>query len=1058
MASVTQTIPNFNGGISQQPDELLFPGQLKDCINALPHPTFGLVKRPGSKRAGTSPLANPVSGGTWFHYYRDESEGSYVGQVAPNGEVRMWRCSDGTQIGVDYDTAGQGGPDSSDPDHTSITNYLTATDSESIQALTINDTTFLTNRTKTISTAGTTDTHPHTHHAFIDLLRSENGRQYSLNIHDPAQAGTTDIDVVTRLKVTDDDLAEGNGTGNCPGIGTQVFSVSTIAKETPPIPESDVDISAVSGDNGECFTVTSHGFVTGDKVYYRRGPDHTSSGTLVGGLTDGTEYYIIKINDNKFRVATSLANANDGTVKTISNDGNDEQYFTTNSNIRSIRNAAGTKLQGAGVRDNLIFRITSLGQQGTSPSANADDSGIDGSGYRCAYNRQITLLNGGEGWAEGDQITVLLDSAQTTYEYEVEVEKIESSPTKITINGGANGAIRPEPTPFDADTAVTADSILGGISAQLAATGLSYEKIGSGIYIYSDSQAFNVTTVDKDIMRVMQSEVNNVGDLPIQCKHGYIIKIANAQMSDEDDYYLKFEGENSVSGSGSWIECPKPGIEKGFNATTMPHILQRQDTNPVKFLIKKATWKDREVGDNISNLIPSFVGKKINKVLFYRNRLALLSDDSVITSRAGDLFNFWANTALTVSPTDPIDIACSSTYPSELFDAIELTAGLLVFSTNQQFLLASDDTIFNPDTAKLRAVSSYNYNKALSPISMGATRAFVDNSGSFSRFMEMADIRRESEPAVVESSKIVANLLPKDLDLITNSRENELVMLGKTGTNTVYLFKYLQVGQDRKQSAWMKWDFNQNLLYHFVVNDQYFYLDSDHFLHSLNLIENSDDITVTDTASDTRYIIHLDNWVSVSGGVWDEDTNVTTFSDQSDWIDQVTSTGNDLVIVDINTANDKIAKYAKCTVIETDNFTVPGNWSAGTLYLGYLYNYQVDLPTLRVTKIQGERISSSTNSSLVIHRLKLRFGKVGLYQTELKRKGKKTYIDTYESTNMEGYSTSAIPYIDEVTKAIPVYEKNENVDISLKSQHPSPATLRSLSWEGEFSPRFYRRV
>ena len=31
MASITQTIPSFTGGISEQPDQLKFPGQVKRC-------------------------------------------------------------------------------------------------------------------------------------------------------------------------------------------------------------------------------------------------------------------------------------------------------------------------------------------------------------------------------------------------------------------------------------------------------------------------------------------------------------------------------------------------------------------------------------------------------------------------------------------------------------------------------------------------------------------------------------------------------------------------------------------------------------------------------------------------------------------------------------------------------------------------------------------------------------------------------------------------------------------------------------------------------------------
>ena len=90
MASITQTIPNYNGGISEQPDDRKGSGVVRDCVNAVPDLVHGLIKRPGAKRISED--KNPIStnkygtstipsGGSWFHYHRDETEGSYIGQV-----------------------------------------------------------------------------------------------------------------------------------------------------------------------------------------------------------------------------------------------------------------------------------------------------------------------------------------------------------------------------------------------------------------------------------------------------------------------------------------------------------------------------------------------------------------------------------------------------------------------------------------------------------------------------------------------------------------------------------------------------------------------------------------------------------------------------------------------------------------------------------------------------------------------------------------------------------------------------------------------------------------
>jgi hypothetical protein len=497
----------------------------------------------------------------------------------------------------------------------------------------------------------------------------------------------------------------------------------------------------------------------------------------------------------------------------------------------------------------------------------------------------------------------------------------------------------------------------------------------------------------------------------------------------------------------------------------MPLVIQRTAlTNQgtvneiATFTIKQFTYADREVGDDNSNPFPTFKDKRINKVLFFRNRLAILAGENVILSRPGTLGtpDFFAETALTVSANDPIDISCSSTFPSELFDGIDINSGLVVFSTNQQFLLSSDDTVLNPDTAKLRSLSTFNYNKDVPPISLGTTVAYLDDSGKFSRFNEMANIAREGQPNVVNQSQVVPTLLPKDIDLFTNSRENNIVIMGKTNSDTVQGFRYLNVGDKRQQSAWFKWKFNNPLLYHFIINDEYYFLDTDHFLQSIRLVQQESDPSITQDNVD--FLLHLDNYTTDTGSSsYSASTKLTTFTGVS-WLPLVTSPNYDLVVIDTNTASTRVGRYGKPTLTSTTSFTLPGDWSGVTLTIGYLYEYLVAFPTFYLARQQGQSNRSDVNSSLVVHRIKLHFGKIGLYETTLERVGKSDYTEVYESTELDEYDVSDAPYLEEFIKTVPVYEKNTNVDITLKSRHPAPSTLRAMSWEGDYSPKYYKRV
>ena len=81
MTAITQKIPNFIGGISQQPEELQPNGTLKDCLNAIPDVKGVVAKRPGTKFEGA--LTN-VADGKWYHYFRDSNE-EYIMRIRKNG-------------------------------------------------------------------------------------------------------------------------------------------------------------------------------------------------------------------------------------------------------------------------------------------------------------------------------------------------------------------------------------------------------------------------------------------------------------------------------------------------------------------------------------------------------------------------------------------------------------------------------------------------------------------------------------------------------------------------------------------------------------------------------------------------------------------------------------------------------------------------------------------------------------------------------------------------------------------------------------------------------------
>ena len=133
MAAVTQRIDNYLGGVSRQSDDKKLPGQVRECLNGYPDPTFGLTKRPGFKWIANLGTGTTYDSCKWFYIHRDADE-RYIGCIKPaggsTGDIDIWNATTGAACTVTYGTGAQA--------------YLTGA-STNYDILTVQDTSIITN-------------------------------------------------------------------------------------------------------------------------------------------------------------------------------------------------------------------------------------------------------------------------------------------------------------------------------------------------------------------------------------------------------------------------------------------------------------------------------------------------------------------------------------------------------------------------------------------------------------------------------------------------------------------------------------------------------------------------------------------------------------------------------------------------------------------------------------------------------------------------------------------------------------------------------------------------
>ncbi len=149
MAAITQRIPNYLGGVSRQPDDKKLANQVRECLNGYPDPTFGLTKRPGFKWVANLGTGTTYDNCKWFYIHRDNDE-KYIGCIKPASVAVTSNGTSGatnkTSVAVNA-TSGSGDKDSTTVNLTASGGVVTG--------ITINDAGvgYATNDTITITAA-----------------------------------------------------------------------------------------------------------------------------------------------------------------------------------------------------------------------------------------------------------------------------------------------------------------------------------------------------------------------------------------------------------------------------------------------------------------------------------------------------------------------------------------------------------------------------------------------------------------------------------------------------------------------------------------------------------------------------------------------------------------------------------------------------------------------------------------------------------------------------------------------------------------------------------------
>lgn len=472
-------------------------------------------------------------------------------------------------------------------------------------------------------------------------------------------------------------------------------------------------------------------------------------------------------------------------------------------------------------------------------------------------------------------------------------------------------------------------------------------------------------------------------------------------------------------------------------------------------------YKARVVGDIETNPWPTFVGRTITGISFFKNRLVFFAGENVICSQVGDYFNFFLSTVTTVVASDPIDLSCGSLKPIDIRYALLTTRGLALFADNAQYILETRTDAFSAASAEINQVGSYDMSTKVPPVDMGPTIAFLDQGERSTTVYEiLIGSDNNSKPQTAELTRTVPSYLPSYISAMRSSTVASILAIHSLREpNNLYFFRFYNVGTERQQASWFRWMLPGEIKSFNFENDEL----------RLVMIPEGKTIPVLATVSlitettaaplefeGTPIDVRLDYYTYNPTLVYDSVNDVTKIC----LPDGLGNTTQEAVAV--QTSGDEYGSIISDTLSYSAGSPAGQRyylWRNGDLTserfaIGYKYTAMAVMPAFYVTVNEQK----DTLNIPTVQRLTLDSYNSGPYQVKIEALGRDEYTAVLPQVVANQYDIGELPLLRNAQNTVPVMARGDQVTVTIECPDPLPTAITSINWTGLYNTKGIRRL
>lgn len=284
----------------------------------------------------------------------------------------------------------------------------------------------------------------------ISLYPTDSDRVATTNlikVSRTSQAGTLRLRKSTLVDLTGYDSGTHSILANFVGAADGVYSLDSnlgdsgtrfTLKSNQQVIRRDLQLTNLNAidPNFNALKINNHGFITGNKVLYQK------TGSVIGGLTDSSELFVKRVNNDWFRLATSEANAKDsinGSFISLDSVGDGTSKFTGTSIVGETEGLGIViPVSGSNIVEGEETLFTSNFNKGDEFKIFFPEGLSNFSGTATNSTNRVNVTATAE-YTNGDAV-VLTDAASTDYVAEQRYYARIVSGSEITLH----------PTPADA--------------------------------------------------------------------------------------------------------------------------------------------------------------------------------------------------------------------------------------------------------------------------------------------------------------------------------------------------------------------------------------------------------------------------------------------------------------------------------------------------------------------------------------------------------------------------------------------------------------------------------